>query len=284
MATSCLSDTFDSFLDFLFNHPRLLVLSGAGLSADSGIGTYRDDKGRWLGAAPIQHQQFVNDEAARRRYWGRSMLGWPRVHDARPNQGHQALAQLEALGYVERTVTQNVDRLHQAAGSVAVTDLHGRLDRVICLDCAANSSRQTMQQRLLAANPALKAVALSFRPDGDAVIDEALLTQMQIPACDQCGGVLKPDVVFFGDNVPRDRVDQGLAALQRADALLVVGSSLQVFSGYRFCRRAAEANIPIAIVNAGVTRADPLATLKLPQQCGPLLQRAAERLPAASAL
>lgn len=277
---NALPDPRDShrLLDFFERHRRVVVLTGAGVSVQSGIPTYRDHQGSWLRSDPIQHQAFVSQSAARQRYWGRSMIGWPGVRDARPNDAHRALARLEALGRIELLITQNVDRLHQRAGSSAVVDLHGRLDRVICLACGDGNARETMQHRLERSNPQLLSHPSLPRPDGDADLEEALVATIRVPDCQLCSGTLMPDVVFFGGSVPRDRVDHCLAAIERADALLVVGSSLKVYSGYRFCRKAAACGRPIAIVNPGITRADELATVKLRADCGPLLAQAAETL------
>ncbi|MFN2327714.1 MAG: NAD-dependent protein deacetylase [Chromatocurvus sp.] len=253
----------NELLDFFEAHPRLAILTGAGISEGSGIPTYRDSEGNWLRNDPITHQEFTGCEQKRRRYWGRSLVGWPGVRDARPNAAHQTLATLEREERIELLITQNVDRLHQRAGSCNVVDLHGRLDRVICLACKAFSHRELMQQRLERHNPHLRDLAVEVRPDGDADLSIEQVTSVVVPVCDACGGDLMPDVVFFGGSVPRERVAHCTDAIARADALLVIGSSLRVFSGYRFCRRAAEAGKPIAILNPGVTRADPLATLKL---------------------
>jgi NAD-dependent SIR2 family protein deacetylase len=260
---------------FLEAHPRLVVVTGAGISAASGIPTYRDAAGRWLRAQPIQHREFVTDERQRKRYWARSISGWPAVRDARPNRAHIAFSELERQGRVELLITQNVDRLHQRAGSRKVTDLHGRLDQVQCLGCACRYSRESIQQRLLGDNPHIQPGARTTLPDGDADVACHLLDGLKVPGCKNCGGILKPDVVFFGDNVPSQTVERCMAALERADALLAAGSSLQVWSGFRFCKRAAELGRPLMIINPGQTRADPLATVKLHAECGPLLHDAA---------
>lgn len=237
-----------------------LVLSGAGISAGSGIPTYRDRDGRWLRSDPIQHQEFVRDPARRQRYWGRSLLGWPGVRDAAPAPAHCSLARLEALGHVQHLVTQNVDRLHQRAGSRKVTDLHGRLDRVRCLECGTLSDREAMQRRLEKANPDLREASrlAEVRPDGDADLPDDLIAGVRVPACEGCGGVLMPDVVFFGGSIPQDRVAACRAQLEQSAALLVVGSSLRVYSGFRFCRWAVELGLPIFLLNPGATRADDL--------------------------
>jgi NAD-dependent SIR2 family protein deacetylase len=255
------------------------VLTGAGVSTQSGIPAYRDEHGAWKHKAPIQFRDFVDSEALRRRYWARSFVGFERVQRAEPNGAHRALARFERLGLAQLLVTQNVDGLHQKAGSEAVVDLHGQLAEVECLACQARCSRAEIQDRLLAHNPWLAAVSSAYAtPDGDAELaagsDEALL----VPSCTRCGGVLKPAVVFFGENVPKARVDRAYQALAGSDALLVVGSSLMVFSGYRFARRAAELGKPVVVLNQGLTRADALAALKLEGECGALLDAAVAQL------
>ena len=259
--------------EFFHDNPRVVALTGAGISAASGIPTYRDNHGRWRHSQPIQHREFLADALSRKRYWARSMRGWPPVRDAIPNRAHLALARLEQTQRVTTVITQNVDRLHQRAGSREVVDLHGRLDRVRCLDCGRMHCRQQVQEQLLRLNPpAAREMDLATRPDGDADIPDAIAAALAAPHCSGCGGVLMPDVVFFGGTVPRSRVDKCISALESADALLVVGSSLQVFSGFRFCRRASELGMPIAIINPGHTRADDLATLKLVADGGELLE------------
>jgi NAD-dependent SIR2 family protein deacetylase len=264
--------------NFVAEHPRLAVLTGAGVSASSGIPTYRDQQGTWRHSAPITHQEFIVDGDQRRRYWARSMLGWPVVREARPNAAHRALAQLERSGRVELLITQNVDRLHQRAGSHAVIDLHGRVDQVRCLACQALVCREQLQQRMLRDNPLHNEQPRSVRPDGDADIDDELVRQFRPPACDACGGTLIPDVVFFGGAVPAQRVQHCLAAVAAADALLVVGSSLQVYSGFRFCRLASQLDKPVAIINPGITRADSMAALKCYTECESLLAALTARL------
>jgi len=268
---------------FVRRHPRLLVLTGAGISTESGIPAYRDHSGAWTHSPPLQLQEFLGSEQGRRRYWGRSLVGWPRVAAARPNPGHRALARLEAAGHVELLVTQNVDGLHGRAGSRAVVDLHGRLDTVSCLDCGLRLPRGELQRSLATLNPELPALAAVAAPDGDASVRDQDWSALQIPACQGCGGILKPDVVFYGESVPAARVERALAALARADALLVAGSSLMVYSGFRFARAAAQQGKPLAAVNLGRTRADELLSLKLEAPCGELLPALAShlRLPAA---
>ena len=257
----------------LAEHPRLVVLTGAGISHDSGIPTYRDQRGTWLHPKPIQEQAFVSDESTRRRYWSRSWFGWPVMRDARPNPAHAALAQLERRGAIELVITQNVDRLHQRAGSRNVVDLHGRIDQVRCLSCAALYSRDRIQRLLKVQNPWLSTVQSRHfsRPDGDMEVPDDMFHALVLPKCQDCSGDLMPDVVFFGGSVPLSRVDTCTDALERADALIAMGSSLMVFSGYRFCRRASQLGKPVVIINPGVTRADDLAQVNLQSPAGPLL-------------
>lgn len=262
--------------DFLGRHRNVVVLTGAGISAHSGIPTYRDADGVWRGSEPVKHQEFLSDPARRRRYWARSLVGWPRVREARPNQAHIALARLQQRHSAGLIITQNVDRLHQRAGSERVIDLHGRVDRVRCLACGSMVSRESVQQRLLLHNPWGPGQETSARPDGDAEIAGELERELAVPDCTDCGGTLMPDVIFFGGAVPAERVLQCQQAVTSADALLAVGTSLQVYSGYRFCRQAVELGKPVALVNPGRTRADDLAALKLRADCGPLLWQVAE--------
>lgn len=257
--------------DFIGRAGRLLVLTGAGCSTGSGIPDYRDADGRWKRSPPVSWQAFAGEPRTRQRYWARSLLGWPRLAAARPNAAHAALAELERRGRVELLVTQNVDGLHQAAGSAAVLDLHGRIDTVRCLACAHREPRAEFQARLSQLNPDWAALAATPAPDGDADLDAVDFSGFRVPPCPACGELLRPDVVFFGENVPAVRVEQALGALQRAGALLVVGSSLMVWSGYRFARAAAELGKPIAAINRGLTRADALLSLKLDADCGPVL-------------
>jgi NAD-dependent SIR2 family protein deacetylase len=258
-------------VEFMREHPRLLVLTGAGISTDSGIPGYRDAEGRWTRSAPILWQEFLRNEHARRRYWARSMLGWPAVSRARPNPAHHALACLQKAGRVECLVTQNVDGLHQRAGSRDVIELHGNLDAVLCLECGARHGRASIQLIVEAQNPALAGVAAPALADGDAAFELRAAESFRVPACPDCGGLLKPDVVFFGDSVPRTRVQAAATSLERADAMLVVGSSLVVYSGYRFCAMASELSKPLAAINLGRTRADALLALKLECSCADAL-------------
>ena len=248
---------------WLAAHPRLFVLTGAGVSTGSGIPDYRDQNGEWKRPAPVQYRDFVDHSSTRQRYWARSLVGWPWFRDAGPNACHRTLAQWEQAGLISHLVTQNVDRLHQRAGSRRVIDLHGRLDRVVCLECSAPAERAWMQDALLAANPGFAAGAPKMAPDGDADLDQVDFSRFRVPGCPRCGGTLKPDVVFFGETIPRPRVEQSIDRLLDSEALLVIGSSLMVYSGFRFCRLAAEHGIPIAAINPGRTRADDLLELKL---------------------
>jgi NAD-dependent SIR2 family protein deacetylase len=263
---------------FIRRHPRLLVLTGAGCSVASGIPEYRDHDGAWKSRPPVRYADFVESAAVRRRYWARSVFGWARVAAAEPGAVHRALARLEQAGHASTVVTQNVDALHQRAGSRRVIDLHGRLDEVECLECGTRIRRADVQDVLLSWNRSFLAAlgeaqgaAPAARPDGDAQVD-ADFSEFRVPDCPSCGGVLKPAVVFFGENVPRSRVDAALAALAAADALLVVGSSLMVFSGFRFCLAARELGKPVAALNLGRTRADDLLSLKVASDCGPALE------------
>ncbi|MCG6967653.1 MAG: NAD-dependent protein deacetylase [Chromatiaceae bacterium] len=251
------------FRRFLHDHPQLFVLTGAGISTGSGIPDYRDENGEWKRPAPVQFREFVERHQVRQRYWARSLVGWSWFDSAQPNICHAALAGWESAGRLSQLVTQNVDRLHQAAGSQQVIDLHGRLDRVVCLDCRARLERSAFQQQLGALNPAFLALTAEIAPDGDADLQRPDFDAFQVPACPECGGILKPDVVFFGETIPRERVEAAIGALRQADALLVIGSSLMVYSGFRFCRMASERGIPIAAITPGFTRADTLLTLKL---------------------
>jgi len=282
MANAPTCEAASGLRGFLERHPRLFVLTGAGVSTDSGIPAYRDADGRWQRSPPVFLQDFLGSAAARRRYWARSMRGWPFVTRARPNAAHVALAGMQAAGRIERLVTQNVDGLHQRAGSEDVIELHGSLRMVECLDCGTTHSRQSIQHELEALNAAVLDARAQALPDGDADIDPQRLDEFRVPSCSDCGGMLKPSVVFFGEGVPRQRVERAKADLQAADALLVVGSSLKVYSGYRFCEWAHAAGKPIAAVNHGITRADHLLALKLEQSCGDALREAMDACVAGS--
>jgi NAD-dependent SIR2 family protein deacetylase len=249
--------------DFLGRHPNAVVLTGAGLSTASGIPDYRDRQGTRRGKTPVQGPEFRKQDAVRKRYWARSMVGWPVLANAAPNAGHHALAQLQTDGRLASVITQNVDGLHQRAGSTGVTELHGNIHAVVCLDCHAQFSRSFIQRLLEEANPQLAGAIAHPAPDGDAHIEPDALSEFHLPYCVHCAGTLKPDVVFFGDGVAPAVTSEALQKVANADALLVIGSSLMVYSGFRFCRMAAEAGKPVAAVNLGVTRADHLLALKL---------------------
>ena len=264
-------------------HPRWTVLTGAGISTGSGIPDYRDATGAWKRPAPVQFQDFMGAEATRQRYWARSLAGWPVFSQAQPNAAHQALAQLEQAGHVHQLITQNVDGLHQRAGSQQVVDLHGRLDQVVCMGCRALSPRADFQHALLHANAHWQHHHAAAAPDGDADLSGVDFSAFVVPPCPLCGGILKPDVVFYGENLPRPRVEGALQRLAESDALLVVGSSLMVYSGLRFVHAARERGLPVAAINLGTTRADALLTLKLAQACGPALQALAQGLASANA-
>lgn len=258
---------------------RWCVLTGAGCSTESGIPAYRDESGAWRHKPPIQLHEFLGSASVRQRYWARSSVGYERIARAQPNGAHRALARLQALGRAPLIVTQNVDGLHQKAGSSDVLELHGQLGSVQCLGCRELSSRDELQVRLLEQNPWLAGgTALDIAPDGDAELGDAQDARLQVPACRRCGGVLKPAVVFFGETVPPERVSAAYRALADAGGLLIVGSSLMVFSGYRLARRAREFGVPIVIVNTGTTRADAFAASRFADPCAPLLERAVARL------
>jgi NAD-dependent SIR2 family protein deacetylase len=256
-----------ALIEFVERHRRLVVLTGAGCSTASGIPDYRDESGNWKRAQPVMLQPFLADELVRKRYWARSLVGWRRMHAARPNDTHRALAALEADGRVEQLVTQNVDGLHQAAGSRNVIDLHGRIDAVRCLGCEQRVPRADVQAELVRRNARFAELDARTAPDGDADLDAVEFAAFDVPDCGACGGLLKPDVVFFGEGVPKERVARTAAAIERSDAMLVVGSSLMVYSGYRLVLAMKDAGKPIAAVNLGRTRADDLLALKVTEEC-----------------
>lgn len=254
----------------------VVVLSGAGLSTESGIPDYRGVTGRARRSEPMTYQAFTGGAEARRRYWARSHLGWRALTGAEPNRGHRAVAELQRRGLVSGIITQNVDGLHQAAGAREVVELHGGLDRVVCLGCGDRSPRELLDARLQAANPGWaeqvgEAVGGRVNPDGDARVGDEHVRSFEIVDCESCGGVLKPDVIFFGENVPKPRVDSCFALTAAAGLLLVLGSSLTVRSGYRFVARATGLGIPVAIVNQGPTRGDAEATISLDAPLGATL-------------
>jgi NAD-dependent SIR2 family protein deacetylase len=264
--------------EFVTRHPRLFVLTGAGCSTDSGIPDYRDVNGDWKRPSPVTFQAFTGDDATRRRYWARSLVGWPTMAQARPGAAHRALARLEGEGRISLLLTQNVDGLHEAAGSIRAIDLHGRIDTVRCMGCEARMPRALLQEALRRRNPRWAALEARAAPDGDADLDNLDFSAFDVPDCAHCGGMLKPDVVFFGESVPRDRVAAAFAALAESDAVLVAGSSLMVYSGFRFVQAAVAAGKPVAAVNLGRTRADDLLTLKVARPVGEALEALAAGL------
>jgi NAD-dependent SIR2 family protein deacetylase len=273
-----LTDRLDALADLMAGGD-VVVLSGAGLSTESGIPDYRGPSGLARRAEPMSYQTFTSGPAARRRYWARSHHGWRHIAGAVPNAGHLAVAELQRRGLLAGIITQNVDGLHQAAGARQVIELHGSLHRVVCVDCGQRSSRSALDQRLRAANQGWSASVTQISPDGDAVLADEQADRFRVVDCLSCGGPLKPDVVFFGENVPRPRVQECYALAGRARALLVLGSSLTVMSGYRFVRHAARLDIPVAIINSGPTRGDVHARLTLDAPLGPALTALAIRCP-----
>lgn len=257
----------------------VLVLSGAGLSTDSGIPDYRGPTGSLRRGSPMTFQEFTGSAAARRRYWARSHLGWRTIARARPNAGHDAVARLQHRGLVDAVITQNVDGLHQAAGSSDVVELHGGLDRVVCLCCGDVTSRAGLAARLTVANPGFGADVERVNPDGDAEVPDEVLEDFVVVDCLRCGsGPLKPDVVFFGERVPPDRTERCFALVDAARAVVVLGSSLTVMSGYRFVLHASRRGIPVAVVNRGPTRADDRADVRVDAPLGDVLPVLAARL------
>ncbi len=265
-----------SLCNWLAPFERVFVLTGAGCSTASGIPDYRDAEGLWKRSPPVTYQAFVSDPYANARYWARSFVGWPQVSAAHPNAAHLALADWQASGRLSQLLTQNVDGLHQRAGSQDVIDLHGRIDEVRCFDCGGRQTRAEVQQRLREENPGWLQLTAVNAPDGDADLEHSDFGRFRVPCCDICGGMLKPDVVFFGENVPLARYQAARDMLQASDALLVVGSSLMVYSGFRFARMAHESGRPLAILNLGRTRADGIASLKLDVDCAITLPAALE--------
>ncbi len=275
------SDSSDALIGSLTELMRpggVVALTGAGLSTESGIPDYRSPASLARARRPIQGPEFARSEGVRRRYWARAVLGWGPMRSAEPNAGHRGLAALEARGVIDAVVTQNVDRLHHKAGSRRVTELHGALAEVACLACGAIEDRDALQARLLARNPGWTDVAADDAPDGDAELPAHLVDAFHPVGCVRCDGVLKPRVVFFGDSVPRPVVDEAFASVDSARLLLVLGTSLAVFSGYRFLRRAVERAIPVAIVNLGPVRGQEHATLKIECPTGTTLDVVAKRL------
>lgn len=260
-----------ALLDAWVAEGAVTVLSGAGLSTDSGIPDYRGPSGSARRGSPMTYQTFTGDPLARRRYWARSHLGWRTIGGARANDGHRAVARLQERGLLTGLITQNVDGLHQAAGARDVIELHGNLARVVCLGCGELSGRAELEERLTAANPGFAAVAATVNPDGDVELDDAEVAGFTVVDCRSCGGVLKPDVVYFGETVPPDRVSRAFSLVAGARTLLVLGSSLTVMSGRRFVLRAVRDGIRVAIVNRGVTRGESYADLVIDAPLGVVL-------------
>ncbi|MCB1662904.1 MAG: NAD-dependent protein deacetylase [Pseudomonadales bacterium] len=255
----------------ILEHPKLFIISGAGISTDSGIPDYRDRDAAWKRNPPVMHQAFIESESVRKRYWARSLLGWRFFQKAKPNASHMALYELEVAGYVQQLVTQNVDGLHQQAGSTRVIDLHGRIDTVCCLGCGNDTPRTELQIRLEQENPSYTALAAAIAPDGDADLNESDFKDFMIPCCDLCGGVYMPKVVFYGGSVPKERIDLAYSHLHQSDALLVLGSSLMVYSAYQFCRYATQKQMPVLAINQGKTRHDGNFDIKLDGDCSSAL-------------
>ena len=279
-----IADPAERLREWLAGFDRVFVLTGAGCSTASGIPDYRDALGEWKRAPPVNFCDFVEDPVVHARYWARSFIGWPVISQAQPNAAHLALAHWQSCGRLSQLLTQNVDGLHEQAGSRDVIDLHGRIDQVVCLGCNARYPRAEIQLRLGEDNPDWTGLAAATAPDGDADLEGRDFSLFRAPRCEVCGGRLKPDVVFFGENVPRVRYESARTALLGAQALLVVGSSLMVYSGFRFARMAHEAGLPIAILNRGQTRADPIADLKLEDDCAAVLPLALQEPRGSSAL
>jgi NAD-dependent SIR2 family protein deacetylase len=271
------STEVDALADLVGNG-GVVVLSGAGLSTDSGIPDYRGVTGSLRRHTPMTYQTFRDDPRGRHRYWARSFIGWRQIRSARPNPGHLAVADLQAAGLLDGIVTQNVDGLHQAGGASEVVELHGGLDRTVCLGCGDLAPRAELDERLRAVNPYFGPRTDEVNPDGDAELPDDALDGFVMVDCTACGGgPLKPDVVFFGETVPRHRVDHCFDLVDRARSLLVLGSSLTVMSGYRFVLRAAKLGVPVAIVNAGTTRGDGKATVRVDAPLGSVLPELVRR-------
>ncbi|MGH3446527.1 MAG: NAD-dependent protein deacetylase [Nocardioidaceae bacterium] len=277
-----LQDARLALRDFLDQHHRIFVLTGAGVSTNSGIPDYRDADGQWKRQQPIEYAAFMRDALMRARYWARSVVGWRSFGQASPNAAHQALARLEQVGRIGLLVTQNVDGLHQAAGSHRVVDLHGRLERVRCMSCQLVLPRADWQRQLEQLNPTWVGLDAAVAPDGDADLEGLDFATFEVPPCPRCGGIIKPDVVFFGERVPPWRHAQASASLETSDAVLVAGSSLMVYSGYRYVRTAARLGLPIAAVNLGRTRADDLLTVKVEDDVAATLASVVPGAPPAS--
>ncbi|MGI9327164.1 MAG: NAD-dependent protein deacetylase [Pseudomonadales bacterium] len=270
-AISDLITAQEQLAEFLQRNRPVLALSGAGISTASGIGDYRDLSGAYKRPPPVTIQAFLASAASRQRYWARSMFGWPAFSRATANGAHAALAQLEQRGMVGALITQNVDGLHQQAGHRRVLELHGNLHRVNCLQCGASRERESIQRWLEFANAHLLGQRPQLAPDGDADLSDAELDRVVVPCCERCGGVVKPDVVFFGDSVSAATVAEAYAWIDSHRALLILGSSVMIHSSYRFCRRAQQQGVPMAALNLGRTRADDELQLKIEMPCEQVL-------------
>ncbi|XP_070151245.1 NAD-dependent protein deacylase Sirt4 isoform X3 [Polyergus mexicanus] len=262
--------------EFIDKHHRLCILTGAGISTESGIPDYRSaEVGLYARSnhKPVLYKEFCNSDAIRRRYWARNYIGWSRFSSLKPNVTHKILKDLEYVGKVGCIVTQNVDNLHSKAGSKEVIELHGTAFRVMCLNCDHKICRYELQEVFQKLNPSMIAITQMIRPDGDVELSQAQVEDFNVPACDNCGGILKPDIIFFGDNVPRNIVQNVKNNVENSDALLILGTTLTTFSAYRIVLQAIEANKPIAIVNIGKTRADEFVNLRVEGRCGDILSK-----------
>ncbi len=248
------TQSIDLLARLLADKKKIWVLTGAGISAHSGIPTYRDHQGNWHHNRPIQHEEFINQFPSRQLYWARSLAGWKHIHQAKPNAAHHAITSMQQAGRLSQLVTQNVDRLHSAAYTKDVIDLHGRLDQIYCLKCDQISSRSDYQLLLEEQNPGLNQIVTELLPDGDAQVEDIATEAVRVPPCGNCGGIIMPNVIFYGGNVPGPRVKQAYQSLGESDCVLVVGSSLSVYSGFRFVRRAHEQRLPLYAVNQGIFR------------------------------
>lgn len=277
-STENISNKLEPFISALQNKSKIWILTGAGISAPSGIPTYRDDKGEWKSANPIQHNDFINHESYRQRYWARSMVGWKLTGKAKPNATHHAITALQNTGKVSQIVTQNVDGLHNIAGTKDVIDLHGRLSEIKCLDCGEVSKRARFQPKLIKNNPELDQYKATIMPDGDANVEDFDMSRISIPTCTNCNGVLMPNVVFFGGLVPKPRVEKAFSTLAESDCILVIGSSLKVFSGFRFPRWAGQNNLPMYAVNQGEMRGQELFDCIVTDPCEDIMPIIAQEM------
>ncbi|VVQ23368.1 NAD-dependent protein deacetylase [Pseudomonas fluorescens] len=278
MFESLIREQLDRLQQLMADQP-FVVLTGAGISTPSGIPDYRDNQGVRRGRSPMMYQEFLSAPESRRRYWARAMIGWPRVRQARPNEAHEALASLQSARQICGLITQNVDTLHDQAGSHDVIELHGSLHRVLCLDCGQRSERDSIQRLMETQNPYLAGVDAVQAPDGDTLLDAAFEARFQVPHCPYCAGArMKPDVVFFGENVAQVTAAKAMAAVEKAAGLLVVGSSLMAYSAFRLCRAVADQGKPLIAINLGKTRADDILNMKIEASCERLLPLLAQHL------